>query len=179
MLTVTAVLTAHANPDGLRDMVRQLHEQTRPPDEILVYVSDVAPDDLHGLDVTAVTLCPDRQDWGHEKRAQGLHDATCDLVGFFNDDDAYHPSFIEKMVDGIGDRDLVMCAFRSRLVGVLDHPRPQVGSCTSGNFLARRQLAQQVGWTHRVYDGDGRFIMDLVAAGATWCTIPDRLYEHR
>lgn len=176
-MTVTAVVTAHGPESDVAGMVAQLHAQTQPPHQILVYASDVPDSILGRLDGCTVTVCPNENDWGHAKRAAGLAAADGRWVGFFNDDDRYHPDYIEAMTGTVGTLDLVMCRWDEK--GTVRWPTPTVGSCTAGNFLARTKLARQAGWSGRHYEADGQFITDLVAAGARW-TVEDRLlYWHK
>lgn len=175
-MKVSAVVTTHNNEMGLANILEQLNRQTRKPDEILVFASNT---DIGDFTATYLKLVEDMLDWGHEKRAMGLEKATGDLVGFFNDDDAYTDDYIEKMVAGIGDKDIVFCDFKSHLMeySVIE-TSAQLGRCTSGNFLVRTGLAKTVGYAHREYEADWYFIEDLLKAGATWVRVPEVLYHH-
>lgn len=175
-MTITAVVTAHGEYSRVGDMVDQLHRQTRPPDEILVYASDV-PDRLLDLDAT-VTVVANRSDWGHDKRRCGLADAAGEWVGFFNDDDVYDPDYLAVMEQSGEGHDLVMCRFDEKGRGVIV-PSPNVGACTAGNFLVRTDLARQVAWRHSHYEADGAFVMEAVEAGARWTVVDRLLYWHK
>lgn len=176
-MTVTAVVCAHGPGSQVADIVGQLHGQTAPPAEIRVYASDVPQHVLDSLDAV-VTVVENRNDWGHEKRAQGLAEATGEWVGFFNDDDLYDPDYLRQMVEAAAGYDLVMCSWNER-GGPVIHPKPVLNHVTAGNFLVNRRAAQQVGWNGRKYESDGYFIQDLVAAGATWTVVDRVLYWHR
>lgn len=174
-MTITAVVTAHGASSRVGNMVEQLHRQTRPPDEILVYASDV-PDRLLDLDAT-VRLVRNRSDWGHDKRRRGLADATSEWVGFFNDDDVYDPDYLTVMEQASSGYDLVMCRFDEKGRSIIT-PAPTVGSCTAGNFLVRTEVARRVGWRHSHYEADGTFIAE-VAAAAEWTVVDRLLYWHK
>src|SRR6185312_10487735 len=101
MQTFTAVVTAHGSPFYLRRMLGNLRYQTRKPDEVLVFVSDM--DDIMRLreefpDVQFYVE-RNRNDWGHEKRSKGVEAAFSDYLGFFNADDTYALSYVERMME--------------------------------------------------------------------------------
>lgn len=185
-MKVSCVVTAHADPDAMWRMVDIITQQSLRPHEVLVYASDIdltalAGYTFHHGTTTTFTVVENRNDWGHEKRARGLADATGDVVGFFNHDDLYAPTYLEEMVRALEDSgaDLAHCTWTSHLSGnvpVVGEPR--VGHITSGNFLVRTALAQQVGYLHRDYEADGRFIEDVMATGATHVQVPSLLYTH-
>ena len=108
----TAVVTAHDDSPG--PIVRNLLDQTRPPDEILLLISA----HKHALRLTGfdgpvqVFLVANKNDWGHQKRALGLDLASGDFIGWFNHDDSYEPNYIEEMLDAIErgeDADVAFC----------------------------------------------------------------------
>lgn len=176
MATFTAVVTSHARPHCLRRILGNLRYQTRPPDETIVLCSDTP--DVARLreefeDVEFLER-PNRDDWGHEKRAEGLERATGTWVGFFNDDDSYVRDYVERMLAATDpDVDAVYCGWST-------YPDCdfRLGSSTSGNFIVRRSLAVTVGWTSRRYEADGDFIDALVDAGARTVKVPHVLYFH-
>lgn len=173
-MTVTAVVVCHEDKKQLLNMIRQLKEQTQPPEQIIAIACCTDIDDL-GVDIAL----PDEHqgDWGHKGRETGLKHATEDRIGFFNCDDEYEPDFIEKLC--AHGEDLVFCDFKTHAIGgrVIES-HPSLGAITSGNFLVNRKLAQEVGWNHRDYLGDGKFILDITATGCTWLRIPEVLYLH-
>jgi glycosyl transferase family 2 len=183
MVTVTAVVCSHANPDGLRHILGSLRYQTRPPDETLVYCSDT-PDLLRlreDFPEAQFHERPNLDDWGHEKRAEGLDRATSEWVGFFNDDDSYHVSYLERMLavaaaTGGGQTaaaDVVYCGWNTYPACTFTY-----GSSTSGNFLVRTRFAQKVGYPTRRYEADGDFIEMLNNAGAVKYKLEDTIYFH-
>lgn len=175
--SVTAIVTCHANEQGLRNMLGILRYQTRPPDEILVYVSGVSAAVFARLteDFPDVhfSLVDDMEDWGHDKRATGLRDATSEWVGFFNDDDSYSRDYLEKMLTAGEGYDVVFCAWN-------EIPDCEFRGCssTAGNFLVRTSLARQAGWEGRDYAADAHFIDALNVAGAVSVKVPEILYRH-
>lgn len=176
---VTAIVTSHANPLGTANIIEMLQGQTRVVDEIIVLASGEDIEDLPMPPVVWARQEPDREDWGHEKRAAGVDMATGDLLGFFNSDDWYEPTYIEEMVDAIGEHDIVFCDFKSHLFGGnVVQTSAKHGKCTSGNFLVRTDLAQAVGYNHREYNADWKFIEDLLKEGATWTRLEKVLYKH-
>lgn len=164
----TAVVTAHANYDGLQQVLRMLEEQSRPPNEVIVLYSDIP-----GLSL-AYQERPNLNDWGHAKRAEGLELATGDWVGFFNDDDSYSPYYIEKMMEAAkGDVDVVYCGWSGKPDCTFN-----LGSSTSGNFIVRTDFGRWVGWNSRRYEADGDFIEECRAHDVRIRRVDDVLYAH-
>ena len=174
-MTVTAVVCSHANPDGLRAILGCLRYQSVKPDETIALVSDTP--DLARLreefpDVEFLER-PDRADWGHEKRAEGLQRATMEWVGFFNDDDSYTRDYLETMLAAGRAADVVYCGWN-------EHPDCGFHGCssTAGNFLVRTRVAQRVGWNGRHYQADAEFIEALNIAGVRIARVDRLLYTH-
>lgn len=184
-MRVSCIVTSHNNSTGLDAILTQLEKQRLNPYEIILITSDTERSDLQKLDAwercDTVIIQDNKSDWGHEKRALGLELALGDYVAFFNDDDTYSSKYLDKLAKVAEDRgvDIVGCDFVSHLMpdGVA-LTMPAIGHITSGNFIVRRELAQQVGYQHRHYEADGQFIEDLMAAGATFARVPEVLYVH-
>jgi hypothetical protein len=176
-VTFTAIVCSHDNDPGLRKLLGNLIYQTRKPDEILVFCSD--PHDWEQLKedfeahVDDWVRCENRRDWGHEKRSQGVELATSDYLGFFNDDDSYAETYVEKMLAAAEGVEVAYCAWSS-----IPQCTFNFGSSTSGNFIVAREIAQQVGYQGRGYCADGEFIDALTAAGATAVKVDEILYFH-
>jgi hypothetical protein len=179
-MTFTAIVTAHAQDPS--KILGNLMYQTRKPDYVVVLHSDV--DSLlifkleRDLDGKFASICflprENREDWGHEKRAEGLELARGDAIGFFNADDSYDIHYVEKMMAEIeAGADAVYCAWNS-----IPNCTFGMASSTSGNFIVRTGLARIVGYTDRDYCADGRFI-DKVRDHATHIhRVDDVLYFH-
>jgi len=165
MPSFSAVVTSHANPDGLRYVLGMLDGQTLIPDEIIALVSGSPDCGFHQR--------PNLNDWGHAKRAEGLQMARGDWVGFFNDDDSYSSDYLAKMLAAAAGADVVYCGWNT-------YPNCtfNLGSSTSGNFIVRREFGQNVGWTSRRYEADGDFIEACRANGALIRRIDEVLYAH-
>jgi hypothetical protein len=173
-VTFTAVVVSHANEPGLRSILGCLRYQTRPPDETIALCSNTRLPDLREdfPDVTFLAV-ENQNDWGHEKRATGLAAASCDWVGFFNDDDSYSLDYLERMLAEAAEADAVFCEWNEN-PGCDFH----IYRSTAGNFIVRAALAKKVGWRSRVYEADGHFIEALNAAGARVVKVPELLYHH-
>lgn len=171
-MTFTAIVCSHANRPLRKSFLEHLNKQTRLPDEIITLVSD--EDETDGC-----IVCPNLNDWGQQKRADGLALAKSDWLGFFNVDDEYHPQYLEKMLAETEDKDIVACNFQSHLCGPgVVSTIPIVGHITSGNFIVRRSLAQKVGYNDRTYQADGRFIEELIKNDARFMPVRELLYWH-
>lgn len=175
--TFTAVVTSHASPDACRSILGNLRYMTRSADETIVLVSDT-PDVARlreEFPEAEFLERPNRDDWGHEKRAEGLARATGTFVGFLNDDDSYSRGYIEKMLTAARQHhaDIVFCAWN-------EYPDCHfgLGSSTSGNFIVRTSLAQRVGWMSRRYEADGDFINALADATDRIVKVDEQLYTH-
>ena len=174
----SAIVVSHANETGLRKMLGNLMYQTRKPDEIVVLVSGLGASRLGKLreQYPEITFHArdDRQDWGHEKRAEGVLIASKDYLGFFNDDDSYTLDYIEKMMRAVDGYDVAYCDW-NKIPGCDFALR----SSTSGNYIVRTGLAREVGYNWRDYMADGRFIEDLNEAGAAVAPkVEEILYFH-
>jgi hypothetical protein len=113
-------------------MVAALLSQTRPPDEIIVLASDTPCEIARKLYTGASFYAePNLNDWGHSKRAKGLDLATSDYTGWFNHDDSYDKTYIEKMMAQEGS-DVVFCGWNK-----LATPKFWSGSSTSGNYIVK------------------------------------------
>lgn len=177
-MTFTAVVTSHDNPEGLAYILRNLEQQTRRPDEVLVYVSDTLGSNAFAFarrfGLNLLSFQPNRNDWGHEKRALGLERATGDYVGFFNDDDMYDLSYIAMMMaEAEAGADAVYCDWSG-----ISNCTFCLGSSTSGNYIVRTALAREVGYTDRHYEADGTFIDRIRESGARIVKVPQLLYWH-
>lgn len=173
-MTFTAVVTAHRQ-DPSRVLGNLLY-QTRPPDETLVFCSEV--EDLPRL----MELFPhavfveveNRNDWGHEKRAMGLEQAACDAVGFFNADDSYELEYVELMMRELEEgADAAYCSWS----GI---PRCSFacGSSTSGNFVVRTEVGRKAGYLDRHYEADGTFIERIRNEADRVSRVDRTLYYH-
>lgn len=176
MTTFSAVVVSHSNETGLRYILGNLRYQTRPPDETLVLFSG------EGYDLAR--LCeqfpeavffrqPDRGDWGHAKRDKGIRLVTGEWVGFFNDDDSYDRTYLERMLAEETEADVVYCAWNEQPSAPFAITRS-----TAGNFVCRTELAREAGWTDRHYEADGTFIERLKALTDRIVRVHTILYFH-
>lgn len=180
-LSFTAVLTAHDS--DYRPILRNVLEQTRKPDEVLVFVSaEQQAIELRSDDPTVRFFAvANKNDWGHEKRALGLRLASCDAIGWFNHDDEYEPVYAERMMAALEDgADVVYCNWSHGGKGLnVNHDCGfHGGSSTSGNWIGRTGLIRSVGYHSRDYSADAHLI-DAVAATKPLITkLHQILYHH-
>jgi len=135
-------------------MLGNLMYQTRKPDEtIVLYSGYESVARLREEFPWALWVeRPNLEDFGHDKRAHGIELATKDFLGFFNDDDTYELSYVEKMLKAVEMADAAYCQWNNGDVQFC------LGSSTSGNFIVRTELAKSVGYPERDYSADGKFI---------------------
>jgi len=135
--------------------VDSLLAQSRKPDEIIVLASDIDLEEARKR-YTGVTFYsePNLSDWGHDKRAKGLDLATSDYAGWFNHDDSYDPHYIAEMMwqAELGN-DVVYCGWSKAAT-----PEFRSGSSTSGNYIAKVEVARRAGYTDRHYAQSIKFL---------------------
>ena len=178
-LRFTAIITTHQHDIG--HIMGVLARQTQSPDEVIVMYSDLPEISFCGnlpFPVKFARVQPNRNDWGHEKRDLALEMGLGgDYLGFFNADDWYDPTYIEKMMEAAErtKAGFVYCAWN------ISPCEPKNDSSTSGNFIVLYEIAWRVGWKGRHYEADGQFINEVVAE----CNdrnpityVPERLYRH-
>lgn len=178
MLTFTAVVTAHA--ESPHRILGNLMYQTRKPDEIICLISDFPLEELE-RDFPTVTFygVENHNDWGHQKRWEGLEYASGDWVGFFNSDDTYDMTYLEKMLGAAESEEArewnvgaVYCSWNT-----IPDCTFNLGSSTSGNFIVNTHVAREAGYTDRHYEADGTFI-ERVRNITTAMRVNDLLYYH-
>lgn len=169
------MVIAHADRENLIRMLKSLDRQTHKPDETIALCSDI---DLDGLQETFPSVKfqiePNLSDWGHEKRAKGLDLATSDYISWFNHDDSYHYTFIEKMMEAASSGvDVAYCGWNKNA-----YPSFGKFQCTSGNFIANVKYARSAGYEDRHYEADSTFIEKLSGLGGKIKFVPEVLYHH-
>jgi hypothetical protein len=175
MATFTAIVTAHANEEGMVRAVDALLAQSRRPDEIIVLASDIDCS-VARKRYTGVTFYqePNLNDWGHDKRAKGLDLATSDYAGWFNHDDSYDPHYIAEMMwQAELGHDVVYCGWSKNST-----PQFRSNNSTSGNYIAKVEVARKAGYTDRHYQADGTFIDRIAALTNSIKFLPGILYFH-
>lgn len=112
-------------------------------------------------------------DYGHSLREIGLHRADTEFLMFTNDDNYYAPKFLEYMFEAIrrDQLDLVLCnmihshknpgKYKQDDYHLFDS-YPKRKYMDMGNFIVRRELAQEVGFADKSYTADGVFIDKLI-----------------
>jgi len=176
MATFTAVVTAHKDEAGLRRVLGDLLAwQVRNPDEIIALASEINLTSLrHEFPSVIFYEEPNKEDWGHDKRAKGLGIATSDYVGWFNHDDSYSPDYIWEMMRHAEDgNDVVYCAWSGN-----ETPKFIFGSSTSGNYIVKTNIAIAAGYLDRHYQADGTFIDRISALNPSIKFISRVLYYH-
>lgn len=172
--TVTAIVLGHADAAAISRQVANLRRQERQPDEVIICACCVSSNDLAPCD--RLVLDRHEDDTGQRLCDYGLRLASSDYVFFASCDDEYDSRFLKVMTQY--DADIIHCDFFSHLNGKILKSTAVLGSITRGSFLVRRSVALSVGYNHRTYGGDGLFINDLKAHGATDQRVAEVLYRH-
>jgi glycosyltransferase involved in cell wall biosynthesis len=180
-LSFTAVLTVH--DADYRPILNNVLSQTRKADEVLVFVSvEHQAIELRSDDPTVrFYVVANKNDWGHEKRALGLRLASSDAIAWFNHDDSYEPTFVERMMEALeAGADIAFCNWSH------DGPQNNIrvntefrgGDSTSGNWVGRTGLIRSVGYVFRDYSADASLINAIVATKPLITKIDMPLYHH-
>jgi hypothetical protein len=132
MSTLTAIVTCHnSTPDPI---LKNLEDQTRTPDEVLVECSGTCAPATRKHDYLG--LVETVQEFGYEKRQRLAEKATSEWLGFFCHDDSYSLDYIKEMMgkaQGFLRPDVVWCPWN-------DRPGCRFWPCDStlGNFIIKR-----------------------------------------
>lgn len=180
-LSFTAVLTVH--DADYRPILKNVLEQTRKPDEILVFVSaDKQAIELRSDDPTVrLFAVANKEDWGHEKRALGLRLASSDAIAWFNHDDEYEPEFVERMMDALeAGADIAFCNWShgGKQNNIRHNTEFRGGDSTSGNWAGRVGLIRSVGYVFRDYSADAQLIDAIAATKPLISKIDSVNYHH-
>lgn len=164
---LTVVITSHKNKEGLDAIIQNLQDQTRQPDEVIIIYSEQECGIIKGYKYIEDI---NRNDWGHEKRAKGLELATQEYITWWNSDDSYDNTFIEKMLTG---NDATYCSWNGN-----QNPQFHLGSSTSGNFIVKTEIARKAGYNSRAYEADGILINDIAKQTNDIHFVNELLYYH-
>jgi hypothetical protein len=114
------------------------------------------------------------EDFGHQKRHESRFLANMEYLGFFNDDDQYELTYIEKMLEAVEGYDAAYCAWNR-----FPNCEFRFGSSTSGNYILRTAFARAVDYPLSGYNSDGYYIDALVKANAVVAPkVEEILYHH-
>jgi glycosyltransferase involved in cell wall biosynthesis len=113
------------------------------------------------------TILPQRyNDWGHTPRNYGLEHATEDWVVMTGEDNYYAPVFVDNMLDAASPNShFVFC---NMVHNWTDHQyvpidcQPKWGKIDVGNFMARREYAQQMRLDVTNMQADGVFVEEYI-----------------
>lgn len=115
-------------------------------------------------------------DWGHTLRSLAIEQAETEFILVTNADNYYSPKMVEYAFDVIDAHQLDLLHFnmihshdgpggrRSRSYQPFE-TLPITQNIDIGAFIVRTRIARQVGFCHRGFDADGRFLEDLLKSG--------------
>lgn len=201
MQAVSVVIPTHLRSHLLRESIASVAAQTLQPIELLVV--DDANDPATQAVVAeadarlpfAVRYIANEAGGVCHSRNKGAEAATGRWIGFLDDDDLWHPPFLERLV-GLAEQQRVELA----LGGLLHHedehtvtPRAQLtgltpdtallqnGSMTGSNFVIDRDAYFRVGGFDPAVTvfNDWDFFVRLLDAGVTYAVDPEPLAEWR
>jgi glycosyltransferase involved in cell wall biosynthesis len=201
MQAVSVVIPTHLRSHLLRESIASVAAQTLQPVELLVV--DDAKDPATQAVVAeadaqfpfAVRYIANETGGVCHSRNKGAEAATGRWVGFLDDDDLWHPPFLERLV-GLAEQQRVELALggllhhedehtvtpRAQLTGLTpDTALRQNGSMTGSNFVIDRDAYFRVGGFDPAVTvfNDWDFFVRLLDAGVTYAVDPEPLAEWR
>lgn len=201
MQAVSVVIPTHLRSHLLRESIASVAAQTLQPTELLVVddANDPATQavvaDADARLPFAVRYIPNDAGGVCHSRNKGAEAATGQWVGFLDDDDLWHPPFLERLV-GLGEQKRVGLVISGLLHHEDEHsvkPRAQLtgltadtallqnGSMTGSNFVIDRAAYARVGGFDPAVTvfNDWDFFVRLLDAGVTYAVDPEPLAEWR
>lgn len=131
------------------------------------------------------TILPERyNDWGHTPRNYGLEHATEDWVVMTGEDNYYTPVFVDHFIDAITpDSHFIFCDMIHNWLNFEYHYikcQPKWGAIDIGNFIVKRELAQQMKLDTTNMQADGAFVEEYLVRfpQGEIRYIPKPLYVH-
>lgn len=181
-MSVTAIFVGHGDDTAMAKAIATLRtKQTMPPDEVIAMTCCFGHNTRFTEVVSDITVRDKHyDDWGQSKCDAAIRLATSDYLMFCAVDDDYDPTFIEKCVYGtqMGKYDLVLAGFTSTKFGLtVPNSEPIEGRVTRGSFIVSREAAKTIGYNHRDYAADGKFVEDI-ARHVMWTAVPELLHFH-
>lgn len=201
MQAVSVVIPTHLRSHLLRESIASVAAQTLQPVELLVV--DDANDPATQAVVAeadarfpfAVRYIANEAGGVCHSRNKGAEAATGRWIGFLDDDDLWHPPFLERLVE-LAEQQRVELALggllhhedehtvkpRAQLTGLTpDTALRQNGSMTGSNFVIDRDAYFRVGGFDPAVTvfNDWDFFVRLLDAGVTYAVDPEPLAEWR
>lgn len=136
-----------------------------PPEGTLDKIMEFYKDD----DRIKFTILPERyNDWGHTPRNYGLEHATEDWVVMTGEDNYYTPVFVDNMLDaalGNPNSHFIFCNMIHNWTDFQYIPvdcQPKWGKIDIGNFMVKREYAQQMRLDVTNMQADGVFVEEYI-----------------
>jgi glycosyltransferase involved in cell wall biosynthesis len=134
-----------------------------PPDGTMDKIIDYFKDD----DRIKFTILPERyNDWGHTPRNYGLERATEDWIVMTGEDNYYAPVFVDNFLEVANTNcHFVFCNMVHNWTNYQYFPidcQPIWGKIDIGNFMVRREYAQQMRLDVTIEQADGVFVEEYL-----------------
>jgi glycosyltransferase involved in cell wall biosynthesis len=112
------------------------------------------------------TILPERHnDWGHTPRNYGVENATEDWVIMTGEDNYYVPVFVDNFLDEVDSEvGFVFCDMVHNWTNFQYYHikcEPNWGKIDIGNFMIRRDLAQQLKLNTKIAQSDGIYVEEF------------------
>lgn len=131
------------------------------------------------------TILPERyNDWGHTPRNYGVEHATEDWIVMTGEDNYYVPIFVKDFLSADSPEvGFVFCDMVHNWTNFQYYSincEPEWGKIDIGNFMIRRELAQQMKLDTQEPQSDGKYVEEFKVRfpDVTIIKIPKTLYVH-
>ncbi len=202
--TFACVIPTHNRHEFLRESLASVLHQTTPPDQVIV-VSDV--DDTEAAEITRAMASD-----AHHENVEFIHDptagsgasasrnrgaaaATCDFIGFLDDDDLWKPDLIRAAIAALAAQPADMVVVNREIFSANEsHTGPRIMEglkasdvaaaslgTTGSNMLVSRSAFDSIdGFDSNLpVKNDTDFFFRFLLAGHTYAVVPDLLVRQR
>lgn len=175
---ISIIITGHKDLESTQKQIDFFEYYIR---DIQVYVSDMDVSKLKHKPTTKIFEVPNRNDWGHEKRSKGIEKATQPYLLFVNSDDIYSSEFLRVMLNAAieSNKDFIYADWIGKHNNRLINAELRLGAITSGCYIVKTSIAQEVGYKDRHYEADWTFIKGILDYGASTLKVEGGYYIHR
>lgn len=116
--------------------------------------------------------------WGHWARLAGIEMATGDFIAYLDDDNAYRPSHLMKMMEALEDPAVGFVYPRTQMnvfgnIYVIGTDPPQYGQIDTSGIVHRREILKIETWRQSLPTIDWDLVNRWMRAGIGWKYVPE------